>query len=78
MAVEIVPCLINGEHLTVLAYHTAGWSGNEAILDALLGGKAGAAIRGVLLVRMDRGGHYYFDVVSQVPFLTTRTTDDHQ
>jgi hypothetical protein len=75
MAVGMVQCRINGKRLTLLAYHTVGWSGNEAIIHALMDDKAGALCWSRLLVRVDRGGHYYFDVVTQAPFLMARTND---
>jgi hypothetical protein len=54
MALGIVRCRINGKRLTLLAYHTVGWSGNEDIIAALMDGRAGAVFRNWLLARADR------------------------
>jgi hypothetical protein len=74
-AMGFVRHTIDGQRLTLFACHTVGWSGNEAIMHALMDDKAGALCWRRLLVRVDRGGHYYFDVVSQAPFLRARSND---
>ena len=48
---------INGETIDVWAYHTGGWSGNESIINVL----KKSWVFDLLLIRYDRGGHYYFE-----------------
>jgi len=48
---------INGETVEVWAYHTGGWSGNESIINVL----KKSWVFDLLLIRYDRGGHYYFE-----------------
>ncbi len=43
----------------MLELHTAGWSGNEDIIDAL---KENAMFWALYWERSERGGHYYFIV----------------
>jgi len=47
---------VRGEVIEVWAYHTGGWSGNEAIISTL----SQFPLWSVYLERYDAGGHYYF------------------
>jgi len=47
---------VRGHVIEVWAYHTFGWSGNEAIIKTL----AKSFLFVLFLERYDAGGHYYF------------------
>lgn len=55
---------VRAEYIDVWAYHTGGWSGNEAILNVLQ--EAAPWLWAMALERWDKGGHFYFAPMERV------------
>ncbi len=53
---------LNGSKYHVWAYHTFGWSGNEAIIDAI----SESLLWEYFLEIYERGGHYYFTLPEHI------------
>ncbi len=46
-----------------LELHTAGWSGNESIINALIRNRL---FKGFFHVKWERGGHWYFEIMPEM------------
>lgn len=61
---------VRGQVIPLWEYHTGGWSGHEAIIEALA--SSNRLLWGRLLQRYDAGGHYYFHSPFDSPYYGTR------
>ena len=51
---------VRGDIMRLWSFSTGGWSGNEDIVDTILGAASGI-VRFMWLEVRERGGHYYFN-----------------
>jgi len=52
-----------GKRVVYYTYHTGGWSGNEHVINALMGN---FLFRSLYWEKTERGGHYYFRINSHL------------
>lgn len=65
---------VRGEVIPVWEYHTGGWSGHEAIIEALA--SSNRLLWNWFLLRYDSGGHYYFCNPLDGPYYGTRPSPE--
>jgi hypothetical protein len=51
---------IHNDHCLFIELHTAGWSGNESIIEAL---QKNQYLMMMFYSKWERGGHFYFEIV---------------
>lgn len=65
---------VRGRVIPVWEYHTGGWSGHEAVIEALA--SSNRLLWDLLLRRYDAGGHYYFHSPLDSPYHGTRPSPE--